>query len=532
MGRTQSRPRPLVLMILDGLGISFIPEGNAVLEARMTNLQTYFRAHPCAAIHAAGIEVGLPWGEVGNSEVGHKNMGSGRVIYQSLPQITLAIQDRSFFQNVAFQEAAAHVKERPGSALHLMGCVSTGGVHSHLQHLLALLEFAAQEGLGKQTFIHAFLDGRDAPPVSAGQYLTEVDKAIHRTGAGRIATLIGRYYAMDRNTNWDRTRAAYDLLVSGTGTPYGSWQEALEAAYESRKTDEVAPPAVITEDGKPVRTVRDGDAIIFFNFRPDRARQITHAFVTKNFDKFPAVPFADLTFIALAEYEKSLPVTIAFPEQWMDIPVGRVIAERGLRQLRVAETEKYAHVTYYLNSGRELPFPNEERILVPSPKVKDYVETPHMSAEALTDQVVQEITKGKYDVIFMNYASPDMLGHTGNFDAAVEALRFLDTQIARVVDAALPVGGAILLTCDHGNVEEMRNLETGASLTDHSVNPVPLIYLTLQNRQNPPKTDEQLFQILGTPIGVLADVGPTVLEILGLPKPPQMTAKSLLSSLL
>ncbi|TSC72854.1 MAG: 2,3-bisphosphoglycerate-independent phosphoglycerate mutase [Parcubacteria group bacterium Gr01-1014_38] len=518
-------------MILDGFGISFFQEGNAVLAAQMTNLQNYLRTYPCAAIRAAGIEVGLPWGEVGNSEVGHKNIGSGRVIYQPLPQITLAIQDRTFFQNVAFQEASAHVKERPGSVLHLMGCVSPGGVHSHLQHLLALLEFAAQQGIGKQTFIHAFLDGRDAPPVSAGQYLVDVDKTIRRTGAGRIATLIGRYYAMDRNNNWDRTRAAYDLLVSGTGTPYRSWQEALEAAYESRKTDEIVPPSVITDNG-PVRTIRDGDAILFFNFRPDRARQLTHAFVAKNFGRFKAVPFADLAFITMAEYEKGLPVTVAFPEEWMDMPVGRVIADHGLRQLRVAETEKYAHVTYYFNSGRELPFPNEDRILVPSPNVKEYVETPRMSAEAITDQVVGEIAKGKYDVIVMNYANPDMLGHTGNFEAAVEALRFLDTQLPRVVSAALSAGGAVLLTCDHGNAEEMRNPQTGAVVTDHSVNPVPLAYLASQNQQNPPKTDEALFRILGTPIGVLADVGPTVVEILGLPKPPEMTAQSLLASLL
>jgi 2,3-bisphosphoglycerate-independent phosphoglycerate mutase len=525
------RPKPLVLMILDGLGISFLRGGNAVLAAEMTNLQIYLRDYPCAAIRAVGIEVGLPWGEVGNSEVGHKNIGSGRVIYQPLPQITVAIQNRSFFENVAFQEAAAHVKERPGSALHFMGCVSTGGVHSHLQHLLALLEFAAQRGVGTQTFIHAFLDGRDTPPVSAGQYLTEVDKMILRTGAGHIATLIGRYYAMDRNNNWDRTRAAYDLLVSGKGTPYRSWKEALETVYESRITDETAPPSVITGDG-PARTVRDGDAIVFFNFRPDRARQLTHAFITKNFEPFTVVPFADLAFIAMAEYEKGLPVTVAFPEQWMDVPVGRVIADHGLRQLRVAETEKYAHVTYYFNSGRELPFPNEDRILVPSPNVKDYVATPRMSAEAITDQVVQEIAKGKYDVIVMNYANPDMLGHTGNFEVTVDALRFLDTQILRVVRAALPAGGAVLLTCDHGNAEEMQNPQTGAVVTDHSVNPVPVVYLTPQNQQDPPKTDEVLFQILSTPIGVLADVGPTVLEILGLPKPPQMTAQSLLRSLL
>ncbi len=518
-------------MILDGFGISFIEDGNAVLAAQMTNLQNYLRSYPCAAIRAAGIEVGLPWGEVGNSEVGHKNIGSGRVIYQPLPQITLAIQDGSFFQNVAFQEAVAHVKERPGSVLHLMGCASPGGVHSHLQHLQALLTFAAEQGVGKQTLIHAFLDGRDTPPVSAGQYLTEMENTMRQTGAGRIATLIGRFYAMDRNTHWDRTRAAYDLLTAGTGTPYRSWQEALQAAYERKTTDETAPACVIT-DGGSVRPVRDGDAVVFFNFRPDRARQLTHAFVTKGFSSFPTVQFTDLAFVTMAEYEKGLPVTVAFPEQWMDMPVGRVLAEHGLRQLRVAETEKYAHVTYYFNSGRELPFPNEDRVLVPSPNVKDYSETPRMSAEAITDHVVQETGKGKYDFIVMNYANPDMISHTGKFDATVEGLRFLDTQIPRVVQAALAAGGAVLLTCDHGNAEEMKNLQTGEGTTDHSANPVVLLYVAAHTQHTTPKDDDILFQVLSTPIGILADVGPTALDILGLPKPAHMTAQSLLSSLL
>lgn len=518
-------------MILDGLGISFIEEGNAVLAAQMMNLQTYLRSYPSAAIRASGIEVGLPWGEVGNSEVGHKNIGSGRVMYQPLPQITLAVQDESFFQNVAFQEATAHVKERPGSALHLVGCVSPGGVHSHTQHLQALLQFAAQHGVGKQTLIHAFLDGRDTPPVSAGQYLAEVENTMKQTGAGRIATLIGRFYAMDRNNNWDRTRAAYDLLVSGAGTTYRSWREALQAAYERRTTDETAPASVIT-DGGSIRPIRDGDAVIFFNFRPDRARQLTHAFVTKGFTSFPTTPYADLAFVTMSEYEKGLPVTVAFPEQWMNMPLGRVVAEHGLRQLRVAETEKYAHVTYYFNSGRELPFPNEDRILVPSPNVKDYSETPRMSAAAITDQVVQEIAKSKYDFIVMNYANPDMISHTVNFDATVEGLKFLDAQISRVVNAAFAAGGAVLITCDHGNAEEMKNLQTGETTTDHSSNPVPLIYIASDNQQNPQKTDDALFQILSAPIGILADVSPTALDILGLPKPAHMTAQSLLSSLL
>lgn len=519
-------------MILDGLGVSFIEEGNAVKAAKMEFLESLLRSYPCATVRAAGIEVGLPWGEVGNSEVGHKNIGSGRVIYQPLPQITLAIRDGSFFKNVAFLAAADHVKERPGAALHLLGCVSPGGVHSHLDHLLALLEFAATARLTKQTFVHVFTDGRDAPPISAGQFLTSLEKQIRETGAGRIASLIGRYFAMDRNNNWDRTQAAYDLLVRGKGKPFPNWKAALEDAYESRKTDETVPPSVITESNQPLRRIADGDAVIFFNFRPDRARQLTHAFVTKKFDKFPAEKFSDLAFTTMAEYEKGLPVTVAFPEEWAETPVGRVIADAGLRQLRIAETEKYAHITYYFNSGRELPFTHEDRVLIPSPNVKDYAETPAMSAQAITDRVVQEIEKGKYDVIVMNYANPDMIGHTGKFKKAVTALQFLDEQIKRVVEATRSAGGAVLLTCDHGNAEEMLNPQTQEVVTDHSVNPVPLIYVAPDNKLDPPKDEATLFQILSAPVGVLADGGPTLLEILGLKQPKEMSAQSLLGSLL
>ncbi len=522
------RPKPLVLMILDGFGISFLKDGNAVAAAPMPRFQEYLRAYPSAALRASGIEVGLPWGEVGNSEVGHKNIGSGRVIYQPLPQITLAVQDGSFYENVAFQEAADHVRAQPGAELHLMGCVSTGGVHSHLDHLIALLEFAKRQKIGKQTAVHAFLDGRDAPPQSAAEFLTTLDETLARSGAS-LASLIGRASAMDRNNNWDRTKAAYDLLVERKGTVFATWKEALASSYDKKPSDEYAQPSVI--GNQDAHRIKNGDAVIFFNFRPDRARQLTHAFVTKKFEKFQVARFTDLAFITMAAYESGLPVTVAFPEQWADVPVGRVLADQGLKQLRIAETEKYAHVTYYFNSGRENPFPKEDRVLVPSPNVKDYVKTPHMSAEAITDRVVQEIQKGKYDVIVMNYANPDMIGHTGNFKAAVEALTFLDGQIARVAEATLATGGAVLLTCDHGNAEEMKNPQTGAVVTDHSANPVPILYVAPNNKQDPPKDEEVVTQLLGNPLGVLADVGPTLLEILGLPKPKEMTAQSLLASL-
>ncbi len=524
-------PRPLVLMILDGFGISFLEEGNAVLAARMENMDRYLREYPAAAIKAASIEVGLPWGEVGNSETGHKNMGSGRIIYQPLPQIMLAIRDQSFFQNPAFTEAVNHVQEHPDAALHIMGCVSNGGVHSHIDHLIALLEFTGKQRVGDRTFIHAFLDGRDVPPVSAGKFLIELDQAIKNTRGGTLASFVGRFYAMDRNHNWDRTKVAYDLLVHGIGEKFTTWQEGLEWVYENNITDETAPAAVFAEPGASPRTIRDGDAVIFFNFRPDRARQLSKAFLDEQFSVFPVEHWKNLDFVTMAEYEKGLPVTIAFPEEQAEYPVGRMVADAGLRQFRIAETEKYAHITYYFNSGRELPYPNEDRILIPSPHVSDYATTPRMSAEPLTDCVIQEIEKGKYDFIVMNYANADMLGHTGKFLAIVESLQFLDTQIARVVDTALNAGGAVLLTCDHGNVEEKINPATHEPTTDHTSNPVPIIYITSTNRQRPAKSDDLLFQMLANPIGIIADVGPTILEILSIPRPSEMTAQSLLQSL-
>lgn len=531
-GATRGRVRPLVLMILDGYGISFQQEGNAVLAANMVNVSRYLREYPSAILKASGIEVGLPWGEAGNSETGHRNMGAGRIMYQPLPQMTLAIRDKSFFHNPGLLEATNHVRERPDAALHIMGCVSTGGVHGHVDHLIALLELSKRQGINERTFVQAFLDGEDSPPRSAATYLAAVDAAIRRFRTGPIATMIGRYYAMARSTNWDRTETAYNLLVHGKGQLVRSWKEGLAAAYEQQKTDDVVPPMVIGHSVEQFRAIRDGDAIIFFNYRPDRARQLTYAFVNKHFTEFPVAQMEDLDFITMAEYEKNLPVTVAFPEPYAEFPVGRVISDAGLLQLRIAETEKYAHVTYFFNSGRELPYPGEDRVLIPSPKVRDFAATPAMSAVAITERVVSEIEKGKYDVIVMNYANSDLLAHTGNFQQTVTSLKLLDEYIGRVVPAALAAGGAVLLACDHGNAEEMTNPLTREATTEHSGNPVPIAYIAPDNRQDPPKSDDLLFQALSTPIGELADVGPTVLEILGLPKPAEMTSRSLLGRLM
>jgi len=524
-------PKPLVLMILDGFGISFISDGNAVMAAKMKHFEQWLREYPSAIIKASGMEVGLPWGESGNSEVGHKNIGSGRIIYQPLPQITMSIQNKSFFQNPAFTDAANHVKDNPNSALHLIGCVSDGGVHSHFDHLIALLEFAKKQGINNRTFVHAFLDGRDTPPVSAGTYLTKVQEEIKQSKCGGIASLVGRYYAMDRNNNWDRIRKAYNLLTKGTGEYADSWKEALQKGYDAGNSDENFPPYAIIKNGKPLRTIQDGDTVIFFNFRPDRARQLTYAFTTEKFKDFPVQSWNDLDFITMAEYQKDLPVTIAFPEEQAEYPVGRVVSDAGKKQLRIAETEKYAHVTYYFNSGREISFPGEDRIMIPSPNVKDYSSTPPMSAEALADRVISEIKKKKYDLIVMNFANPDMIGHTGQYEATIESLKFLDKQMKKIADAVFAHKGAILLTADHGKAEEMINPATREISKDHTTNPVPVIYMTVDNKQDPPKSEDLMMQILSTPIGCLADIGPTVLEIMQIPQPPQMPTQSILNSL-
>jgi 2,3-bisphosphoglycerate-independent phosphoglycerate mutase len=519
-------------MILDGFGISFIEDGNAITAAKMENFEQWLREYPSTVIKASGIEVGLPWGESGNSEVGHKNIGSGRIIYQPLPQITMSIQNKSFFRNPALTEAADHVKDNPNSALHLIGCVSNGGVHSHIDHLIAILNFAKQQDINDRTFVHAFLDGRDTPPTSAEDFLTKLQEEIDHSKCGGIASIVGRYYAMDRNNNWDRTQKAYDLLTQGTGEHAKSWKEALKKGYDAGNSDENFPPFSIVENKKPLRTIQDGDTVIFFNFRPDRARQLTYTFTTQGFKDFPVQKWDDLDFITMAEYQKDLPVTIAFPEEQAEYPVGRAVSDAGKKQLRIAETEKYAHVTYYFNSGREISFPGEDRVMIPSPNVKDYSSAPPMSAEALTDRVVSEIEKDKYDLIVMNFANPDMIGHTGQYEATIESLRFLDKQMKKIADATLAQGGAILLTADHGNAEEMINPTTREISKDHTTNPVPVIYMTADNKQDPPKSEDMVMQVLSTPIGCLADIGPTILEIMQIPQPSQMTAQSIFKSLI
>lgn len=520
-------------MVLDGYGFSPEEEGNAVRAAKQPNLDRYMREYPFAAITAAGIEVGLPWGEMGNSETGHQNIGSGRVVYQPLPRISLSIQNKTFFKNPAFEAAVAHVKKKPGAALHTIGMLSNGGVHSHIDHQLALVDFAVAAGIGDRLYLHAFLDGRDSPPDSAGNFVNQLVTHLQKSGAGTLASLIGRYYAMDRNNNWDRTKAAYDLLVSGVGQPFASWQKGLEWAFKNQDTKsyEVARGIVLTANDQPVRTIQDGDAVILYNFREDRSVQLVSALTNPTFKHFAVEHFKRLFVVTMTDLGEAVHAHVAFPKEEITYPVARVLSEHKLKQLRIAESEKFAHVTYFFNGGREQPFRGEERVAIPSRNVRDYATVPQMSAKEISDRTIKEIERGEFDVIIMNYANADMVGHTGNLPATIKALEYLDEQVSRVVAAALAAGGCVLLTGDHGNAEEKKNQLTKKRSTDHTINPVPLLFVAPDRQQLTPKTDEQLFQSQLNPIGLLADVAPTMLDVLGLKKPAQMTAQSLLKSL-
>ncbi len=529
---SKKRPKPLVMLILDGYGISFIHEGNAIAAAKKPIMDRLMKEYPVAAVRAGGEDVGLPWGEMGNSETGHQNIGSGRVLYQFLPRIDKALEDKSFFKNEALMKAIDHVKKNKDAALHTMGMLSNGGVHSHINHQFALLKAAADAGIGDRTFIHIFLDGRDSSPDDAGSFVKQLQEEIDKNKAGAIATLTGRYYAMDRAGNWDVTKVAYDMLTKGEGTVFPTWNDAVKSVFQKndKKALENAAPMIIS-DGSPMRTVQDGDSVIFYNYRSDRARQLTAAFVDPHFKEFETQKFKDLVFATMASYDENLKADILFPDEAIEHPLGEIFADHKLTQLRIAESEKFAHVTYFFNGGREKPYDGETDVKIPSENTKDFSKHPEMKAKEITDRVLKEIENDAYDVIVMNYANADMVGHTGKFDPTVKAIEFIDEQIGKVVDAVLAKDGAVLLTCDHGKAEVVINHMTHEPSTDHTNNPVPVIYVSNQTKQDPPKDDASLQQILATPIGFLADVAPTALDILGIPKPKEMTAQSLLSSL-
>jgi 2,3-bisphosphoglycerate-independent phosphoglycerate mutase len=503
-------PKPLVLIILDGFGHSDSPEYNAIHAAHTPVYDRLRATQPHGLISGSGMDVGLPDGQMGNSEVGHMNLGAGRVVYQDFTRITKAIRDGDFFENPTIC-AAVDQAAGAGKAVHILGLLSDGGVHSHQDHLVAMAELAARRGAEK-IYLHAFLDGRDTPPRSAQHSIELLQATFTRLGKGRIASLIGRYYAMDRDNRWDRVEQAYNLIVDGEADYQSDYAvDGLIAAYERDESDEFVKA---TRIGEPVR-VEDGDAVVFMNFRADRARELTRAFVEPGFAEFPRRRVPQLSsFVMLTQYAESIPAPSAYAPEGLVNVLGEYLANSGKTQLRIAETEKYAHVTFFFSGGREEPFPGEERILIPSPQVATYDMQPQMSAPEVTDRIVEAIEQQRYDVIIVNYANGDMVGHTGVFDAAVEAVECLDACVGRIVAALDKVGGEALITADHGNVEQMEDVMTGQAHTAHTCEPVPFIYVG----KRPARIREG---------GVLADVAPTMLSLLGLPVPAEMTGRTI-----
>ena len=508
--------KPLVLMILDGWGINPDPADNAVAMANTPNLSGYLREFPHVQIRTSGMAVGLPEGQMGNSEVGHLNIGAGRIVYQDLTRITKSIKDGDFFTNPVLLDCIAKVKAS-GGRLHLAGLLSDGGVHSHNTHLYALVELAKQQGLN-DVFIHCLLDGRDTPPQSGAEYLSQLESELARIGAGKIATVIGRYYAMDRDNRWERVEKAYNAMVLGEGEQCSSSADAIEKSYGAGVNDEFVLPAVISINGAAVGTIEDGDAVIFFNFRSDRAREITRALTFESFDGFQRKRVPKLAdYVCMTEYDATFPLPIAYgPEELTNI-LGGVLSGAGLNQLRIAETEKYAHVTFFFNGGVEMPFANEERALVPSPReVATYDLKPEMSAYLVADEMLRRLEQDKYDVVILNFANCDMVGHTGILPAAIKAVEAVDACAGRVVEKVRSLGGTVLITADHGNAEQMKD-ENGEPHTAHTCNPVWLVLV------DDSRKDAKLREG-----GKLADLAPTMLKILGMEQPKEMTGESLL----
>jgi len=518
------RPRPFVLIVMDGWGINPRKEGNAIALARTPNIDKLAREWPHTAIKTSGEAVGLPEGQMGNSEVGHQNIGAGKRVLQDYTRVSESIKDGSFFQNPALLKAVEHVKKN-SSQLHICGLLGPGGVHAHESHLEALLRLAQTHDI-ERVYIHSFTDGRDTSPTGGIEFMRQLEARAREIGgenAAKVATVSGRYYAMDRDNRWDRTAMAYFAMTRGEGLKASSAIAAIQQSYDKGVTDEFIIPTVVMEDDHPVAVVKAGDSLIHYNFRPDRARQLTKAFVLKElppqaegkFNRGPRIP--DLQFVMMTEYEEGLEAEVAYRADEVEMPLARVISEHGLRQFHTAETEKYAHVTYFINGRREPPYPGEDRLLVPSPKVPTYDLQPEMSAAGVTDTAIEHIRSGQYDLVIMNYANADMVGHTGVIEAAIKAVEAVDTGVGRIVDATLAVGGGLLITADHGNAEQLIEYDTGKPFTAHTTYPVPLYLVVPQLADVRLRTD-----------GILADVAPTILQVMAIPQPKDMTGRSLI----
>ena len=501
-----------MLMILDGFGENNNEKGNAVKLANTPNIDKLMKTCPTTDVYTSGLNVGLPEGQMGNSEVGHTNIGAGRIVYQELTRITKSIEDGDFFSVPEFVKAIENCKQN-NSKLHIMGLLSDGGVHSHMRHLFALLELAKRKDF-EDVYVHCFLDGRDTPPASAESYIMQLEEKMKEKGIGKIATISGRFYSMDRDKRWQRIEKSYNAMVNGIGEKAQSAIFAIESSYQKEVFDEFVEPTVICNGDNKVATIDKNDSVIFFNFRPDRAREITRTLVDKDFKEFETKDL-NLYFVCMTPYDETMPnVEVAFKKERLTNTFGEYISNHNLTQLRIAETEKYAHVTFFFNGGEEKQYEGEDRILIPSPKVETYDLKPEMSALEVTEKVIEAIKSKKYDNIILNYANPDMVGHTGSLEAAIKAIETIDECLGRVLEAINEVNGVLLITADHGNSEQMIDYKTGEPHTAHTTNPVPLILVGMENVQ--------------LKEGKLADLAPTMLDIMNLEKPEEMTGESLL----
>ncbi|WP_101773346.1 2,3-bisphosphoglycerate-independent phosphoglycerate mutase [Peptostreptococcus faecalis] len=505
--------KPVVLTIMDGFGYNPNTKGNAVAKAGTPNIDRLMKNYPHELINASGLDVGLPTGQMGNSEVGHTNIGAGRIVYQDLTRITKAIEDGNFFENKDLLSAMSNAKEK---SLHILGLLSDGGVHSHIDHLKAVIKMAKENDV-KNVFVHAFTDGRDTDPQSAINYVAEIEEYMKEIGAGKFATVSGRYYAMDRDKRWDRVQKAYEAIVDSKGEFANSAKECIENSYKADINDEFVVPTVITENNKPVAHIESGDSVVFFNFRPDRAREITRAIVDEKFDGFERA-YIPTEYICMTTYDATISnVSVAFGPEKIVNSLGEYLAKNDKNQLRAAETEKYAHVTFFFNGGVEEPFKGEDRLLIPSPKVATYDLKPEMSAYELLEKLLNALDEDKYDFIAVNFANPDMVGHSGNMDATIKAVKVVDECVGKLFDKVLELGGSGIITADHGNAELMLDLDTNRPITAHSTNPVPFIVVGEQYRGKTLLDD-----------GRLSDIAPTVLDMMDMKQPEEMTGHSLI----